>query len=257
MKYKKDNMNYKVEGTGKTLLFIHGLSDNLLYWEFLARNLKNDYQVIRIDLRGHGESKLGSDEITIDLYANDLLNLLDDLNISEVNLIGFSMGGAVALDFTIRYPEKVSSLVLISAFARADSHTTDILNQFIGALKSSFEDFYDMILPMTLCKNIIAEHEQELEILKEISSQNANVESYIKACEACINFDVENELSQINVPTVILAGRYDEISSLDAQKRIYNKIKSSKLIVFENAKHNLLVGKNNEKILNILKKHLK
>ena len=70
-------MNYKVEGNGEPLLFIHGLSDSLLYWEFLAANLKGDYQIIRVDLKGHGESELGSDEITIDLYADDLINLLN------------------------------------------------------------------------------------------------------------------------------------------------------------------------------------
>ena len=62
-------MNYKLEGSGETLVFIHGLSDNLLYWEFLANHLKGNYQILRIDLRGHGGSELGNDEITIDTYV--------------------------------------------------------------------------------------------------------------------------------------------------------------------------------------------
>ena len=210
----KINLHYKVEGKGKPLVFIHGLSDNLLYWEFLAAKLKNDYQIIRVDLRGHGDSELGSDEITIDLYVNDLINLLDELHVDKVNLIGFSLGGAVALDFVLKYPKKVDSLVLMSSFAKTDEYLTDIFNQFKSALNNGFEDFFDLIVPMVY---------------------------------------VENELYLINIPTLILAGQCDELTLADTQKRISEQIIDSKLIVFENTKHNLLVEKNNGEIVSILK----
>lgn len=115
-------MNYKLEGNGETLVFIHGLSDNLLYWEYLASNLKNDYQILRVDLRGHGNSGLGNDEISIDTYVDDLFVLLDELNLEKINLVGFSLGGAVALAFTIKYPSIVSSLVLMSSFCKTDDY---------------------------------------------------------------------------------------------------------------------------------------
>lgn len=184
-------MNYKLEGNGKTLVFIHGLSDNLLYWEFLASNLKQNHQVLRVDLRGHGESEMGNDEITIDTYVNDLNNLLDELEVPNVNLIGFSLGGAVALDFAIRYPQKVDSLVLMSSFYKVDDGLRDTLNQFKNALDISFDEFYDTILPMVLCPNVIEDNENELQMLKEIASQNANTEAYIKAVDVCLNFDTE------------------------------------------------------------------
>ena len=74
----KFELNYVVEGDGEPLLFIHGLSDNMIYWVALAAGLKRNYQIIRVDLRGHGGAALGSDEITMDLYCDDLKNLLDD-----------------------------------------------------------------------------------------------------------------------------------------------------------------------------------
>lgn len=250
-------MNYKIEGNGKTLLFIHGLSDNLLYWEFLASNLNDDYQVLRVDLRGHGETELGNDEITLDTYVNDLNNLLDELNISKVNLIGFSLGGAVALDFAIRYPKKVDSLVLMSCFYKADKNLRNTLCQFKNALDVSFEEFYDIILPMVLCPDVIDDNKNELELLKEIGAQNANTEAYINAVDVCLNLNIEKHLSKINIPTLILASRYDDIAPLDMQKNLHAQIKNSKLIVFDNVKHNLLVGENNEKILAILKDNYK
>lgn len=250
-------MNYKLEGIGETLVFIHGLSDNLLYWEFLASNLKEDYQVLRIDLRGHGESELGNDEISIDNYVDDLYNLLDELGIGQINLIGFSLGGAIALDFTVKYPQIVSSLVLMSSFYKVDEHLENIFNQFKNALESSFEDFYDLILPMVLCPDVIDSNKQELEMLREIASKSANVRAYIKAIDAGLNFDIEDNLSDINVSTLILAGKYDDITLLESQKELKSKIKNSELIVLDDVKHNLLVGENNEKILDILKNKYK
>ena len=250
-------MNYKLEGSGETLVFIHGLSDSLLYWEYLASNLKDQYQVLRVDLRGHGESELKDDELTIGLFADDLHCLLRELNIGKVGLIGFSLGSAVALDFAIRYPQMVSSLVLMSSFYRADEHLENIFNQFKNALDKGFGDFYDLILPMVLCPDVINDNRKNLEVLKEFASLSANTQAYIQACDAGLDFDVEEKLSQIDVPTLILAGKYDEITVLESQKELQRKITNSKLIVFDDVKHNLLVGKNNEEILNIIKKGYK
>ena len=249
-------MNYKLEGIGKTIVFIHGLSDSLLYWEFLANNLKHDYQVLRVDLQGHGESELENEEITIETYVRDLNNLLEKLDISKVSLIGFSLGSAVALSFAAKYPSKVDSIVLMSAFYKADDALKETLTHFKNALNTSFEEFYDVILPMVLCEDVIEANKKELELLKDIGSQNANTKAYIKAVDACLNFNAEEYLSEIDVPTLILASKRDEISKLDMQKELSDKIKNAELIVFDNVKHNLLVGKTNENILFILKEFL-
>ena len=250
-------LNYAVEGDGESLVFIHGLSDNLLYWEALATTLKNDFKVVRFDLRGHGESPLGDEEITIDTYANDLKSLLDELDITKANLIGFSLGGAVAMDFALKFPDCVSSLVLMSTFYKCDDGLAEVFKQFIDALDSSFEDFFDFMLPKVLCPDVIENNSEELEFLKQLSSKTANIEAYKMATEACFNFDVENQLSQINVPTLIMAGKYDEIFPKSIQEILSEKIEHSRLIIFDNSKHNLLVGKNNVEIVEILKNFYK
>ena len=92
-------VDYTVDGTGEAVVFIHGLSDDLTYWQLLTEYLKKNFQIIRFNLRGHGGSDLGEDEITMDTYINDLNNILIELNIEKVNLIGFSIGGAIAMGF--------------------------------------------------------------------------------------------------------------------------------------------------------------
>ena len=251
------DVHYKVEGEGETVVFVHGLSDDLNYWEFLATNLKNEYRVIRFDLPGHGQSELGENEISIDYYSDCLIGILNELNVDNINLIGFSLGGAIALNFALRYCEKVDSLVLMSSFSGVNNHLMDVFAKFKCALDISFEEFYDLILPMVLCYDVIDANRNELDLLKQMASQTANTEAYIKAIDACGDFDVGDELSKIEVPTLILAGKYDEITVPDIQKEIHANIPNSKLIVFDDLKHNLLVGENNRKILDILKEFLK
>lgn len=250
-------LNYVVEGEGETLLFIHGLSDNLLYWEVLASFLKKDYRILRIDLRGHGESPLGSDEISVDVYSDDLKSLLDELNINNVNIIGFSLGGSVALDFAIKHPDMVSSLVLMSTFSRCDDHFNQVFSEFKRHLSRGFGDFYDYMIPNVLCPDVIENNREELRAIKEFASINANVEAYIKAADAGLAFDVDGALSEIKAPTLVLAGRHDEICPLYCAERLHDGIENSQLIVLDGLKHNLLVGKNNAKIVDLLREFIK
>ena len=116
--------------------------------------------------------------------------------------------------------------------------------------------YRDVILPMVLCPDVIQSNFEELQMLKEISSKKNNVLAIRKAIGACLQFNVENQLAEINVPTLILAGKYDEMCLLSMQENIHENIGGSKLIVFDNVKHNLLVGKNNLEILKILQNFL-
>ena len=120
-----------------------------------------------------------------------------------------------------------------------------------------FEEFYDFILPMVLCPEVIGDNYEELEMLKELASKTADTKAYIKAIDAFADFNIESDLSKINVLTLIMAGKYDDITLLSSQQELKEKIMGSKIIVFDDVKHNLLIGKNNEEILGILKKFYK
>lgn len=250
-------LNYIVDGEGDAVVLIHGLSDNLNYWEVIACNLKKDFKVIRFDLRGHGQSHLGNDDITVELYADDLKNILDELNVSRVNLVGFSLGGCVALDFAVRYPSMISSIVIMSSFARVSDHVEDVLKGFLDVLDCSFDEFYDHILPMVLCPQVIEDNKAELEVIKNSSSQVADVGAFKSAIYAMGQFDVFDDLRNIDVPVMVLAGKYDEIFLVGEQIELADAIQNSRLIVFDDVKHNLMVGKNVGNVIGALYDFLK
>ncbi|MET1249681.1 2-succinyl-6-hydroxy-2,4-cyclohexadiene-1-carboxylate synthase [Sporolactobacillus sp. STCC-11] len=109
--------HYERKGTGEPLLFLHGFTGSMETWHFLEARLARDYQLIFVDIIGHGysESPEDSRRYAINEVAKDLLTLLDLLNLDKVHLIGYSMGGRLALTFACLFPERIATLILESS----------------------------------------------------------------------------------------------------------------------------------------------
>ena len=106
------NLHFRAEGKGKTIVLIHGLfgsADNL---GLLARELKQHYQVISVDLRNHGLSP-HCDQFNYQDLAQDVVDTIDALNIDQFDVIGHSMGGKVAMALSALVPQRLKHLVII------------------------------------------------------------------------------------------------------------------------------------------------
>ena len=115
----KNQLSFQKVGKGDPLILLHGFTGDASTMMPLGLSLSDEKTVYSIDLPGHGETGILEDnslygfEETIDLLRDFLI----DAELSEINLLGYSMGGRIALGFTIRYPELVGKLVLISSSA--------------------------------------------------------------------------------------------------------------------------------------------
>ena len=245
-------INYELEGEGKTIVFVHGLSDSLAYWKVLSENLKNDYQTLIYDLRGHGESSDDDRNTTIDLYQEDLYQLLKSLNIENAVFVGLSLGGNVILNLAVNHPEMVNGLVVMSSFPEHDEKLKNIFDDFDNAIDEGFVEFFDTILPYTLPDDILEEHKELLENVKVEAAKTANIEGIKKGINAGYGFNLSDKLNEINAPTLVIAGEEDNLTTLDIQRKISDNIQDSDLIVLEKTKHNILIGRNIEKVLNII-----
>lgn len=246
------NINYELEGEGKTIVFVHGLSDSLAYWKVLSENLKNDYQTLIYDLRGHGESSDDDKNTTINLYQEDLYQLLKALNIENAVFVGLSLGGNIILDLAVNHPEMVNGLVVMSSFPEHDENLKKIFNDFDNAIDQGFVEFFDTILPYTLTDDMLEEHKELLENVKFEAEKTANLEGIKKGINAGYGFNLTDRLNEINVPTLVIAGEEDNLTTLDIQRKISDNIRDCELIVLEKTKHNILIGRNIEKLLNII-----
>lgn len=114
---------YQTVGSGQPLVILHGLFGSADNWRSVAKNLADNAQVITVDLRNHGRSPHSS-EINYSLMANDLAYLLEDLGIDNIDLIGHSVGGKVAMTFAQQYPDILNKLVVVDIAPRqyAEEH---------------------------------------------------------------------------------------------------------------------------------------
>jgi len=105
----------RIAGDGPPIVLIHGIGDNSLVWAEAMADLSSSFTVIAPDLLGHGRSDKPRADYSVAAYANGLRDLLTVLGYERVTLVGHSLGGGVATQFTYQYPEMVERLVLVAA----------------------------------------------------------------------------------------------------------------------------------------------
>lgn len=111
-------LHTQILGQGQPLVLLHGLFGSADNWGSIAKHFSQHYQVISVDLRNHGRSP-HSDTQTYPDMADDLLAVLDTLGLSQVHLLGHSLGGKVAMQFATQYPDRVNKLIVVDMAMRA------------------------------------------------------------------------------------------------------------------------------------------
>lgn len=119
---------YRKIGQGPNLVILHGLYGSSDNWMNYGRLLSKYFTVYLIDQRNHGRSP-HSDSHTYDDLANDLKQFLEEHNIEKTSIIGHSMGGKVAMEFTIRFPEKINHLVVVDIAPKSYAHQVGVTSQ--------------------------------------------------------------------------------------------------------------------------------
>ena len=111
------NIYYEIYGEGSPLLFIHGLGSSTCDWNAQTDYFSEHYKVIALDLRGHGQSDKADGEYSIPLFAEDVSCLIKKLTLKEINIVGISLGGMIAMQLSIDHPELVKSLIIVNSFS--------------------------------------------------------------------------------------------------------------------------------------------
>ena len=141
----------------------------------------------------------------------------------------------------------------MSSFSEVDANLSSKFLEFENAINMGFEEFFDAIINYVLPKDILEENYDMLQDYKVLKARSANLDGIRQGIEIGTDFNVTNDLKDIDVPTLILAGGDDEISTNKLQYILNDNIKDSKLVFFENTKHDLLIGKNVSEIEKLIR----
>ncbi len=137
-------IHYRVQGTGTpALVFVHGWSCDSSYWNAQLTHFSKQYQVVTIDLAGHGKSGLERAEWTITAFARDVAAVVNKLHLNQVVLVGHSMGADVIVETTRQIPRPVIGLVVVDAFRSLKTQTQEQIKRFIMPFRANFAETTD------------------------------------------------------------------------------------------------------------------
>jgi len=240
------------------LILIHGLSDSSVLWVPLMSKLARHYRTIALDLRGHGESEKPDMPYSIQLFSEDLLCFLQRLKLPNAHLLGFSLGAAVAQQFTLDHPDKTSSLILLSPFSYSDPDLRKNLERLRESVaRGGLPAFFDAAIRLVVTPEFISANVDAIAQMKKECVRINSPAAILRAIDACVNFDVRDRLSQITHHTLLISGSEDVMSPIHLGEQIHRCIRGSEWKIMEGVGHNLLIPENLPRLAQIILEFLK
>jgi 3-oxoadipate enol-lactonase len=223
------NINYEIQGSGAPLLMIMGLSFSLRDWgEKFTELLAQHYQLILFDNRDAGLTSQSTRPYSIADMADDAAGLLDALNISKAHVFGVSMGGVIAQEFALQYPDKLDKLILGCTMAGGKcSQMGDIGGVMSGNLEH-----------LLFTPAFVHTHHQELtELFAEIAPFHSKGDALQRQLQAFATHDTCDRVSNIRATTLILTGDSDIAIPPSNSDLLATKIPHAKLESIADAAH--------------------
>ncbi|MEM2134692.1 MAG: alpha/beta hydrolase [Candidatus Jordarchaeaceae archaeon] len=223
---------YESVGQGLPVVFIHGSMGSHISWD-LQRALSSNYNLIFLDLPGHGMSDPIEDEVSVKLFADYVAEFVRGLGIESMVAVGHSLGGAICIQLALDYPELMRGLVLVGTGAKLG-----VLPTILEALKTNFRESVDLAIgSMAFAENA----DPKIVDLAKEECLKCNPKVAYSDFAACNKFDVRDRISEISVPTLIIVGSEDKLTPVKWSRYLNEKISKSSLKIVENAGHMVMI----------------
>jgi 3-oxoadipate enol-lactonase len=256
---------YRVLGQGEPLILIMGHGAGHSGWRFHADAFKRYYKVITFDSRGIGKTGGRGEHYTIRMVADNTVGLMDHLGLDKAHVLGASLGGMIAQEVAINYPERVRKLVLVSTTPGGweVSETHPEVLRVMGVKDSPDEvDFGSVDVGEWIGVMISLSFNRRLyrmlltPLSKLYLKSVAGVEGIIGQLEATPEYDTRDRLYLIKAPTLVMTGTEDRLIPPSHSEAIASRIPNAKLVKVEGGSHAFLVemrGRFRQEVLDFLR----
>ena len=232
-------MYIKIIGKGRPVVLIHGWGMSGKIWEEFSKLMISKYKLYIIDLPGMGKS-----EIIKPYKIDNLIKKIHEVIPERVTIIGWSLGGQIAMKYYLKYPKAVNYLVCISStpcFIKKNGWEFGVSRSFFSKFKNDLLNNWQR----TLRKFFLLQTQKDEDIentLKKLENdfmdeQPPTKEGLEKSLEILEKVDIRKDIKNINIPTLIISGKQDTISDYKASIWMQSKIKKSQIFVFDSAGH--------------------
>jgi 3-oxoadipate enol-lactonase len=227
------SMHYEIKGKGSNLVLIHGAGDNLEMWYNQVPVFSRNYRVITYDVRGSGKSESPEGQYSISLLAQDSYQLMKAIGVQGAYFVGYSMGGRIATELALNYPELVKALVL----ACSSPGLTPLPPEALGRLRSKLDfldrgdmkAFAEAMTREAFSPGFESSHPTVFKEYLKVKLQNKPVS--IARIIRMSHPRNAPDLSKIKCPVLLIVGENDWIIGLAQGREAHEAIRGSKLVV--------------------------
>jgi pimeloyl-ACP methyl ester carboxylesterase len=261
------NINYRIEGQGEPLVMIMGIGADRTAWRFQTPTFKKHYRVVTFDNRGVGKSDKPTGPYSIKMMADDTVGLMNHLGIEKAHVLGVSMGGMIAQELAINYPERVLRLVLSGTFARRDdsSGLSPELYQALGYDEGYSDD--DLrntpIIKQVGASVYLALNKRLYKIIAlllmpliKFQIRLMGTTGILGQQEALLGHDTADRLGIIKAPTLVITGSKDRVFKPSSSEVIAELIPNARLVKVDGGSHSFpmeMRSRFNKEVLDFLK----
>ena len=228
------------------LLLIHGLTGDKTTMYPVRDMFKDDYRVITIDTRGHGESTHPK-EYTIDDHANDVHEIIKELGLEKVDVLGYSMGSYIALRAAEAKCDDINHLVLVCT--KPNGKTSSVARLLkeadLDITQITQEEMMEVILKASLApdslQKVVSGELNVAELLSGEGSVELNEEEKAAEDASLANFDNSNDYDKVNCKTLVIAAEHDGINPQELGREVADGIKDAEFELIEGAGHLVVI----------------
>ena len=238
VEYKGGEINYESYGSGRTIILLHGFLESSSMWNNYSTKLSKTKRVICIDLPGHGKSDNYGYVHSMEFMAECVKSVLDHLNIRKCLIVGHSMGGYVGLAFAELYPDYLKGLCLFFSTSREDSIAKkQSRDTAIKLVKENHKSFIRKAIPLLFRSKNRTLFKDEIKALKQDALQTSQ-QGVIAALQGMkIRPDRELIIKFCSCRVLFIAGKYDQVISLEAIKEQANASEKAELVIIDDVAH--------------------
>jgi pimeloyl-ACP methyl ester carboxylesterase len=235
-------MHFEQQGAGEPLLLIPYLAADNACYAFQVAEYAKHFTCLSVDPRGAGETDKPDGPYSTEQFADDMAGFLHAVGIEQAHVAGLSLGAATGMWLAAKYPARVKSLSLHSAWTKTDPFLKTVVEGWrimAQALGSVPEMAIQAILPWCLTPELYAARPEYVSSLADfIRSRPAQpVNAFLSESDAVLAHDAEEQLTRIQAPTLITFGRHDLVTSTRFAQPLQTGIAGAELVIFESSAH--------------------
>ncbi len=227
-------------GDGTPILFVHGFPLDHTMWRFQIAELSKDFRCIAPDLRGFGQSSVTEGKVTMEQFADDLASLLDTLNVTQpVVFCGLSMGGCIAWQFVRRHGPRLKGLILCDTRAVPDPPevAANRLKMANDVVEQGSTIVANAMLPRLFAAETAQTQPALIDDLRQVILRTNPLGIAAAARGMAERADACPWLASIAVPSLVIVGEHDVISTAAEMQTVAAAIPGSQIAVLPNAGH--------------------